>query len=331
MSPTATLLRLRALPLAHPEVDPVDRPAPSPVQALAALARDQAVTRLVARVRRDSGGREAAVVEVTRAGRVATDPSIQAASELEEAIAALLGPGRSAGSVSIRALHGLAALPPASETPVLVLERPSPLPRTPDADASLPPGIVDLAGSLLQSGASVVIAGPPGAPLPAALRAVCGRLGSPSARLVAIEDGPPTPLSHEAVRLRDVPTGLLRSLRRVVAVINVAQPPDLTALACPSLVAVTARSPEAALARLCAPHLPPAVQARLCADSAPLLLWLGAHDGAASLRVYEILPHPDAAGLPALQLLAATEPSGSLIATGAVPRDPLLMARWREL
>jgi len=297
---------------------------------LAALARDLSVSRIAVRVRRDGSGRDAVVAEVTRNGTAAPDPVIQDRADLERLIARLLGPDRALGTVSIRGLHGLAALPPAADAPLLVLERTAPTRPAPDGGGAFPPAAAAAAAALLRAGAGVVLAGPDGPHMGAAIRGVCARLG-PSASIVLVEDGPQTPLPISAVRLRDVPSGALRAFRHAVVVVNRAAPPCLPALSGAVLVTAAARTPEAALARLAAESAaPPPVLARLCADAAPLLLWFGSGRGACRLTAaYEILPTPDASGLPMLQMLTGLDPvSGALVPTGAVPADPALRDVW---
>jgi hypothetical protein len=306
------------------QLDPVDA-------GLAALARDPAVSRIAARVRRDGSGRDVVVTEVIRNGKAVADPVIQDLADLERAIGRLLGPDRALGAVSVRGLHGLAAVPPAADTPLLVLDRIAPPRAMPERDDALPPHIAASAAALLRAGAGVVLAGPRGGPRAGAVvRSVLARLGS-RARLVIVEDGPQTPVPTDAVRLRAVAHDALRALRHAVVVINVAEPPSLPALSGAALVVVAARAPEAALARLTAGSAatPPAL-ARLCADAAPLLLWFGQGQGGAGLlAAYEILPAPDRSGLPLLQMLAGVDPvGGGLVPTGAVPVDPALRDAW---
>jgi hypothetical protein len=300
----------------------------NPTGALLALARDIAVTRVVARLRKDSSGRDAAVVEVTRNGKTSPDPVLQEPEDLERLVGSLLGPGRTFGPVSMRGLQGLAAIPPAADTPVLVLERLAPSGVAPEHDGTVPSAIAAAAAALLRAGAGVTLAGPSGAPVGTSIRSVCGRLG-PSARLVVVEDGQRTPIRQDAIRIREASYETLRSLRHCVVIINRAVPPAISSLSGAVLVVVTARTPEAALARLAHGSASSArVLARIASDTAPLLLWLGAH--ARRLEAaYEVLPEADVSGLPALQMLAGTDPeTGALVPTGAVPLDPALRDAW---
>jgi hypothetical protein len=267
------------------------------------------------------------VVEVTRNGKTSPDPVLQEPDGLERLVASLLGPGRTVGPVSMRGLQGLAAIPPAADTPVLVLERLASSRGAPEHDA-VPPAVASAAAALLRAGAGVTLAGPSGAPVGTSIRSVCGRLG-PSARLVVVEDGQRTPIRQDAIRLREASYETLRSLRHCVVIINRAVPPAISSLSGAVLVVVTARTPEAALARLAHGSAASAsMLARIASDTAPLLLWLGAH--ARRLEAaYEVLPEADVSGLPALQMLAGTDPeTGALVPTGAVPVDPALRDAW---
>ncbi len=298
--------------------------------ALLALARDPAVSRVLARPRRDQAGREVVTVEVTRSGQVVQDPMILDPADLERLIAGLLGAGRSFGVVGVRGLQGIAALPPASDAPLLVLDRAAPSRAAPDQDGTISAAVAEAAVRILGAEAGVVLAGRRGPHIGAAVRAITGRL-SPQAPLVMVEDGAPTPVRRDAVRLREVTPEALRAMRRTVVVIDRAAPPALAALAGSVLVVVAARTPEGAVARLAAaPEASPAARARMCADTAPLLLWFDRTPrGAGLVAAYEILPHPDGLGLPALQMLAGTDPeTGALVPTGAVPVDPALRDAW---
>ena len=275
-------------------------------------------------------GRDAAMVEITRNGAVIPDSAVHDPDELEGLIRELLGPSRTFGPVVMRGLQGLAAIPPAADTPLLVLERTAPSSAVPERDETIPRGLADAAAAILGVGAGVVLAGPYGPHVGAAIRAVCARLG-PSARLVMVEDGPQTPVRRDAIRLRDAPYDALRALKHAVVVINRGVPPTLPRLSGSVLVVAAGRTPEAVLARLTAESAASSrVLARLCADAAPLLLWLVVgRDGARVDAAYEILSHPDSSGLPALQLLAGTDPeTRTLIPTGAVPVDPALSEAW---
>jgi len=297
---------------------------------LLALARDLGVTRVAARLRRESNGRDALVVEILRNGQVSHEPFLQDAAELEEVVKGLLGPDRAVGAVAVRDLQGLAALPPAAQTPVLVLDRATSRSPTPEHDGPVPRGLADAAAAVLGMGAGVVLAGPHGPHVRTVIRAVCARLG-PSGRLVLVEDGLPTPVRGEVIRLREAPADACRLLKHAVVVLNLGIPPTLPSLSGSVLVVVPARSLAAALARLISGSTAsPRVLASLCADAAPLLLWVSSgRSGARVEGAYEILPLPDTAGLPTLQLLAGTDPeTGAVIPTGAAPVDPALGEAW---
>lgn len=300
-------------------------------EGLLALSSDPAVTQVLARTRRDAGGRDSVTVEVTRNGSAVREPLIQEPAELVHIVSEFLGPGRTCGSVSVRGLQGIAAVPPSSDMPLLALERFTPAKAAPDRDND-PAGIAKTAAAILGAGAGVVVAGPSGNHIGLAIRTIVTRLG-PSSRLVMIEDGPPIPVRRDAIRLREAPCEVVRALRHCVIIFHRSTPPTLPALSGAVLVVVSARTPEGALARLVSgASARPAVLARLCSDAAPLFLWSEPGSQSIGFRaVYEILPDPAAgpAGLPALQMLAGTDPeTGALIPTGAVPVDATIRAAF---
>ena len=297
-------------------------------KALMALLADPAVTWVRARGRG---------VEVRRGGRTYLEVLFQHPSALEDLVERLIGPARSSGSVVLRGFTGFAALPPVSADPVLVLRRPTPARVSPDAviDAGLlTSGIAQAAKSMLAAGAGVLVAGPRGSRTTVVLSALTQLLPA-TPQLVLVEEEPRIAPARDALRLRDLPADLLRSLGDVMLVIDLPRPPSLLALNLPVLAAVRARNPEAACARACAGPmslvLGSAEQAVLLADITPLLLW---YDATPRLEaVYELLPFPDLAGAPCrLQMLVGIDPTNSsLAATGATPRDPQLAAAWAEV
>ena len=297
-------------------------------KALMALLADPAVTWVRARGRG---------VEVRRGGRTYLEDLFQHPTALEDLVERLIGPARSSGSVVLRGFTGFAALPPVSADPVLVLRRPTPARVSPDAviDAGLlTSGIAQAAKSMLAAGAGVLVAGPRGSRTTVVLSALTQLLPA-TPQLVLVEEEPRIAPARDALRLRDLQAGLLRSLGDVMLVMDLPRPPSLLALNLPVLAAVRARSPEAACARACAGPmslvLGSAEQAVLLADITPLLLW---YDATPRLEaVYELLPFPDPAGAPCrLQMLVGIDPTNSsLVATGATPRDPQLAAAWAEV
>lgn len=297
-------------------------------KALMALLADPAVTWVRARGRG---------VEVRRGGRNYLEDLFQHPTALEDLVERLIGPARSSGSVVLRGFTGFAALPPVSADPVLVLRRPTPARVSPDAviDAGLlTSGIAQAAKSMLAAGAGVLVAGPRGSRTTVVLSALT-QLRPATPQLVLVEEEPRIAPARDALRLRDLPADLLRSLGDVMLVMDLPRPPSLLALNLPVLAAVRARSPEAACVRACAGPislvLGSAEQAVLLADITPLLLW---YDATPRLEaVYELLPFPDPAGAPCrLQMLVGIDPTNSsLVATGATPRDPQLAAAWAEV
>ncbi len=295
------------------------------LRALLALLADPAVTWVRAR------GRGA---EVRRGGRTHEKDLAQHPGALEDLVERLIGPGRASGSVVLRGFTGFAALPPVSADPVLVLHRPTPARVSPDAVAQaglLTPEITKVATTMLAAGAGVLVAGPRGSKTTVVLSALVQTLPS-STQLVLVEDEPRIAPARDALRLRDLPPDLLQSLGDAVIVLDLMRPPSVLGLTQPVLAALRARSPEAACARACAGPmgvvLGRAEQAVLLADLAPLLLW---YDATPRLEaIYELVPFPDPAGAPCrLQMLLGTDPTtGTLVPTGAIPRDPQLAAAW---
>jgi hypothetical protein len=297
------------------------------LKALLALLADPSVTWIRAR------GRGA---EVRRGGRTYQEDLSQHPGALEDLIERLVGPGRASGSVVLRSFTGFAALPPISADPVLVLRRPTPARVSPDAVIEaglLTPEITQTAKSLLAIGAGILVAGPRGSRSSVVLSALVQLLPA-STHLALVEDEPRIAPTRDALRLRDLPPDLVRSLGDVLIVLDLPRPPSLLGLPTGVLAAFRARSPEAACARACAGPmgviLGRAEQAVLLADLTPLLLW---YDSAPRLNaVYELLPLPDPTGAPCrLQMLLGTDPTtGALIPTGAAPKDAQLAAVWTE-
>jgi hypothetical protein len=305
-----------------------------PSGGLLALSRDLAVTQVLARNRRDAGGRDVVTVEVTRNGTVAREPLIREPGEFDRLVSDLLGPGRACGCVTVHGLHGFAAMPPAADASLLVLERLALLKAAPDHGGAVPADIVAAAAAVLGAGAGIVLGGPHGSHIGATIRAIVARLG-PSAKPVVIGDGPPIPVRRDAIRLREAPYEALRILRHSIIVYHRTAPPTLTALAGAVLIVATARTPEGALARLiCGTSGRPAILARLCAETAPLFLWFEPGPQKVGLTaVYEILPQPAAGftGLPALQMLTGADPeTGTFVPTGAVPVDAAVRAAFHQ-
>jgi len=291
---------------------------------LLALLADSAVTSIRATGRG---------VEVRRGGRTHQVALAQSQSALPEAIESLIGPGRASGSVSLRGFVGFAALPPVAADPILVLHRPLTARISPEAVTAaglLTPEIARAAAALAASGAGVLVAGPRGARTTLVLSALV-QLLPPTLPLVLVEDEPQIALTRDAVRLRELPADLLRSLGDVLLVLDLMRPPSLLGLTPPLLAAIRARSPEAACARACSGYSVPVLgrldQAVLLADLMPLLLW---YDPTPRLiAVYELLPTPAIDAPCRLQMLVGTDPiTGTLVSTGAVPRDPQLAAVW---
>lgn len=295
------------------------------LKALLTLLADPAVTWV--RVR----GRGA---EVRRGGRTYQEDLSQHPAALEDLVERLIGPGRSSGSVVLRGFTGFAALPPVAADPVLMLRRPAPARVSPDAVIEaglLTPGIARAAKSMLTAGAGMLVAGPRGSRTTVVLSALVQVLPA-SMQLALIEDEPRIAPTRDALRLRDLPADLLRSLGDVLIVMDLPKPPSILSLTTPVLAALRARTPEAACTRACAGPMGVILgrdeQAVLLADLVPLLLW---YDATPRIEaVYEILPFPDPTGAPCrLQMLLGTDPTTStLVPTGAVPRDAQLAAAW---
>ncbi len=300
--------------------------------ALFDLTRDPGVSRITAHDRRDPlSGRGAVAVELVHNGMVISVTPIEDADDFEALLARLLGPNRLCGAVTIQEFAGLAALPPVADHATLVLERLTPA--RSDAASGLPAPVIGLAARMLDAGAGIVLAGPHRARLVTALAAVTARL-APSTRVALLHDGMPTSLRRPVLRVREAPTDALAVLRGTTMIIDRAVPPPLPLLAGAVVFIVTARTPNAAVARMASgTTVLPSVLARLCADVAPLLLWTGDDDGAAPGLVYEILgrsAHPD--GLPLLQALLVGDPASAvLVATGADPEDPTVRAAMTEM
>jgi hypothetical protein len=92
---------------------------PDALTLVTALLANPAVTRVALR------GKGA---EIVRSGRVVPDPNfLYDAEELAGAIAALLKPGELSGAFALKGSRGFAALPPLSDEPILVLQRPTPM------------------------------------------------------------------------------------------------------------------------------------------------------------------------------------------------------------
>jgi len=301
--------------------------------ALVALARDPAVSYVHARTRHDLvTARDIVTVEIVRNGRLSSDGLLEDPADLQALVVGLLGSGRACGAVAVRGLHGIAAVPPAAEAPLLVLERWRPARAEPDTAAILPPTVATAAAAVLRAGAGVVVAGPRGPYVESVLRAITARL-EPSIRLVVLHDGPHAVARRDAIRLREAPYEVLTALRHSVAIVDRTVPPCLPLFSGPALIVASGRTPEAALARLTSGSTAsPALLATMCADAAPLMLWFAPHARGATLHaVYEILPEPALRprGLPALQMLGGTDPTTrALVPTGAVPTDRVLRAAF---
>jgi len=297
------------------------------VKALLALLADPAVTR----VRAQGRG-----VEVYRGSQASQEPLAPQSAALAELIEEWLGPGRASGSVAFGAFAGVGVLPPVSTEPVLVLHRVVPARVSPDAAVGaglLTPELARAATTVLAAGAGVIVAGPQTARTTLVLSALVQLLPGPG-RLALVEDELRIGPARDALRLRELPADLRSALSGELLVLDLARPPSVLGLAPPVLIAIRARSPEAACVRACADRMPIVFdrneQAVLLADIVPLLLWYG--PGARLEATYELLPVPDPAGAPCrLQMLLGTDPlTDALIHTGALPRDPLVAAAWAD-
>jgi len=300
----------------------------SMLKGLLRLLADPAVTRVRAQ------GRS---VEVQRGDHASPEPLALPAAALANLIEELIGPDRASGAVALGAFTGVGALPPVSTEPVLVLHRVVPTRVSPDAAVGaglLTPEVARAATTVLAAGAGVIVAGPRNARTTLVLSALV-QLLSGRVRLALVEDEPRIAPARDALRLRELPADLLSQLGDVLIVLDLARPPSVLGLTPPVLIAVRARSPEAACVRACADPKPIVFdhheQAVLLADIVPLLLWYG--PGARLEAVYELLPAPDPAGAPCrLQMLLGTDPlTDALIQTGAIARDPLVAAAWADV
>jgi hypothetical protein len=294
---------------------------------LATLLADPAVTRVTVR----GGG-----AEIARAGKIVPEPDfLPDPVDLARAIAALLRPGQLIGAVGLRGCRGFAALPPVSDEPLLVLQRPAPLnvsPKIAMDTGLLTARVARVAADLTSRGAGVVLAGPDRGTTTAALSALVQCL-SPTLPLVIVEDQTLIARQWEGLRLRDVPDDPEKALLGHFLVVDLASPPSVFALPHALLITAAACTPRAALLGLAmgrgAPLLPPPERAVLLADRLPLILWYDVSPAGSHLAaVYEALPVPDRqGGACALQALLEAAPGNShLLGTGAIPRDALLAA-----
>jgi len=307
------------------KVMPLQRTDNPVLKALLTILADPSVTEVRAR------GRAA---EIYRAGKVQTEELTQVPAEFERAIEHLLSPGRPSGSVTLRGFSGFAAIPPVSSEAVLSLRR-SHLVRI-SVQAACEAGLLTapiarLVSRLLSRGAGCIAAGAPVTRTAAVLTALLQQLPD-QVRLTLVEDEPRITPPRQAVRLRDLPADLLRSTRGSLVVLDMIHPPSLLTLTPPVLAWVSARSPQAALARAAIGRdgrvNDSGIRAALLADIAPLLLWYGA--GSRLEQVAEILPAPGRAGeICRLQvLLLRDQASDRLVQAGAEPRDPALAQAW---
>jgi len=299
---------------------------------LADLARDATVTSITARAA-PRGARDPLRAVIVRSGAATTEPLADTPEGFARFVAELLGEGRTAGSVTLHGLAGFAALPPISESPFLALDREPRAARGAADPQVMPPAVATAIGTLLGYGGGAIVAAHPGIRLREAVSDIVRRI--PERRRVAmVEDGLRVSGRPDAYRLRDLPPLPRRALGTAVLVVALGEPPSIADLSPPVLITVTARSPEAALARLTAgPRAAPsspAHPAALWADTAPLLVWLApTPQGPRLAAAYALLPTLRSTGVPALHLLAAIDPvSEILISTGILPRDDLLRVVW---
>lgn len=293
-------------------------------KALSTLIADPAVTDL--RARNDA-------IEVHRDGRTYMEEMARGTDELAQMIAALLGPGRTSGAVRLSDFSGFAALPPVAPDPVLVLHRLLAVRASPETaydSGLLTPALTQVITSLLAERIGCLLAGPPGTRLSAVMSALTQRLPQ-RLRVILVEDEPRINV-RTALRLRCFAPEAARSVPQSVVVLDLERPPALSQLTSPSLVGVYARSPQAALATLVAgcdgEAYDPVTTPLRVADLAPLLLWYGPHSRLE--QAYELLPiAPPSGGVCRTQALLLRDPhDGTLVATGAVPRDPGLAQAW---
>jgi hypothetical protein len=291
-----------------------------PLSTLRELASDEAVTRVTIRASAPRGGRPHIISEVVRNGSPSSPQILRDPDDLQRVLDALIGEGAAAGRAEIGALSGIGARPPASDAPVLLLDR---APKT-RAKAPLPRPMAEMAASALSSGAGVIAASPSDTLLEAAVAAICSRLPR-DVRLISLLGPDDIRAPAGAVRLHGAGPDAARGARRSVAVLpphRVPRPPKSPRAA---LIPVRARSLEAALAAVSAPwRVSPPLLAPLLSDLAPVALWIPPRPSPLSpLAAYEVLPREDPSGLPVLQAVAAADPeSGDVLPCGAVPCGP---------
>ena len=299
---------------------------------LADLTRDAAVTSITVRGA-VHGARDPLRASIVRSGTSTTEPVTDLPDSLAQLIADLLGEGRTAGRVTLHGLAGFAALPPVSEVPFLALEREARAARGAADPLVMPPSVAAAIGTLLGYGGGAILAAHPGVRLREPVSDIVRRIPE-RRRVVVVEDGLRVSGRPDACRLRDLPPLPRRALGAAVLIVAVGEPPSIADLSPPALITVTARSPEAALARLTVgthaasrSSVHPGV---LWADTAPLLVWLApTQQGPRLAAAYALLPTLRSTGVPELHLLAAIDPvTQALISTGILPRDDLLRAVW---
>ena len=300
--------------------------------ALADLMRDATVISITVRgaVR---GARDPLRAAIVRSGSPTTEPVTDLPEHFAGLVAELLGEGRTAGHVTMHGLAGFAALPPVSELPFLALEREARAARGAADPAVMPPAVAAAIGTLLGYGGGAILAAHPGVRLREPVSDIVRRVPE-RRRVVVVEDGLRVSGRPDACRLRDLPPLPRRALGTAVLIVAVGEPPPIADLSPPALITVTARSPEAALARLTvgprAASAGPVHPGVLWADTAPLLVWLApTPQGPRLTAAYALLPTLRSTGVPELHLLAAIDPvTRALISTGILPRDDLLRAVW---
>ena len=235
----------------------------------------------------------------------------------------------------MKGCRGFAALPPVSDEPILVLQRPTPMnisPRIAEDTGLLTMRLARVVAELVSRGAGAVLAGYHRSTTTAALSAFVQCL-PPTLPLVIVEDQPLIARQWDGLRLREVPSDPGQALVGHLLVVDLASPPSVLTLPRALLITAAARTPRAALLHLAtgrgAPLLPSAERAMLLADRLPLLLWYEVSPAGQHLAaVYEVLPSLDHdGGACALQALLEVAPdNGHLLGTGATPKDTLLAA-----